>query len=364
MTRGADQLREPSPFPVPTARDSRLVDSLVIVDGLPGCGKTLISSVIAALDRVELLMYAYEIEHVCALDFLKDMDSDAAANLVAMQADLRLYNVMMGREVNFRPTDLSSAERSPDPDRYRLRLEDPGDEAVPGRVAVEKPILHLTTHQLLPYAGPVFAAFGERLVYVDVVRHPLYMLRQESLNMTRLNNDVRDFQVYLRHGDRSMPFWTHGWEDLFLRSNDTEKAVHFIDQVGGLERRVLEDTLAHNGAKVVVVPFERFVIDPDPYLLEIAGDLDSEVTDMTMRVMAEQNVPRAKWADGVGLDIYRRCGWEPPREDLDERGELEVRRRFASETAGPEAMRVLDRLCDEYEERYLDGRMRQGLQYV
>ena len=42
-----------------------MAEKIVTVDGQGGCGKTLFSPIIAALDRVELLSYTFEVEFVC-----------------------------------------------------------------------------------------------------------------------------------------------------------------------------------------------------------------------------------------------------------------------------------------------------------
>ena len=89
------------------SRKAHLAEKIVFVDGLPGCGKTLFSTLIASMDRVELLSYAYEVEHICALYYLDRMPIDAANTMVSIQTDLKIYNTMMGRDVNFRPTDIS-----------------------------------------------------------------------------------------------------------------------------------------------------------------------------------------------------------------------------------------------------------------
>ena len=50
-------------------RSEILCDKLVVVDGLPGCGKTMLSAVVSSLNRVELFKYSYEIETQCLLLF-------------------------------------------------------------------------------------------------------------------------------------------------------------------------------------------------------------------------------------------------------------------------------------------------------
>lgn len=137
----------------------------------------MFSPILAAIDRVELLTYAFELEHNCALYYLQKMTVDAAIAMVRMLTDLQLYNTMMAR-VNFRPRDLSSVSKDTQTIKYIKRLFQKGDELVAARIRKEKPILHLTTHNLLPYSEPLFAALGERLVFIEVIRHLLFMIKQ------------------------------------------------------------------------------------------------------------------------------------------------------------------------------------------
>ena len=73
-----------------------------------------------------------------------------------------------------------------------------------------------------------------------------------------------------------------------------------------------------------------------------------------MKALKDQNVPREKIADGIPLEIYQRCGWEPSDEGLSEEEELEKRRKWAIEMgATNEAMNILDSMSQEYVEQNL-----------
>ncbi|MBU1112497.1 MAG: hypothetical protein KKH93_01305 [Candidatus Omnitrophica bacterium] len=338
-------------------RDVEFGNKIVIVDGQPGCGKTMLSPIVAALERVELLTFAYEVEMVCALQFLQKIDQDTAQTLIKLFTDLRIYNLMMSRETNFRLTDSSSVFRDAKPFRYLKRLFQAGDEAITERIKRDKPILHLTTHDLLGRAGSVFSALGKKLVFIEVVRHPLYMLKQEVLNMESLFlSDPRHFEVYFTYKNKAFPYFVRGWEDLYLKSNLVEKAIYLIESMTkrtkAFKAKLKERQTA---AKLITVPFECFVIDPESYMEKIVDSLETKISSVTRRMMRKQNVPRKMYAEGVGLKIYKRCGWEPPV-SADENYELQLRRQFAENKASKEAMQVLDRISAEYEEEYLGGR--------
>ena len=69
--------------------------------------------------------------------------------------------------------------------------------------------------------------------------------------------------------------------------------------------------------------------------------------------MKKQKVPRKKISDGIPLDIYKRCGWEPPDKTLSEKEELDKRKRFVlSAGANKQSLEVLDKMIEDYENKY------------
>ena len=108
-------------------------------------------------------------------------------------------------------------------------------------------------------------------------------------------------------------------------------------------------------ARILTVPFEIFVVDPQSYLRRIERLLETRVTKATSKMMRRQNVPRKMYAEGVELKIYKRCGWQAPQ-CASEEEEFAIRRKFVFKQVSSKAMEVLDRLSGEYEERYLGGK--------
>ena len=106
-----------------------MLHKVVMIDGFAGCGKTMLSPIISAFDRVEIMQYAPLIEQICELRSLDCIDEDVAESMVRMNTDLLIYNVMMGRNINCRPTDLSSIFKHK-PSKHIRRMLGSGDETV------------------------------------------------------------------------------------------------------------------------------------------------------------------------------------------------------------------------------------------
>jgi hypothetical protein len=334
-------------------RQGHLAEKIVIVDGQAGCGKSMISAIISSFDRVELINYAFEIEYICRLFYLNKIQKDAAISMVRVFSDLKLYNTMMGRDTNFRYSDVSSVFNDPNPWRYFKRIFQKGDMTVPGRIKSEKPILSLTTHDLLSMSYPVFSALNERLLFIEVVRHPLYRLIQMTLNMENLLDNPREAQIHIESENKQFPYFAFGWEKLFNESNAVDKAIFSMQYSSNLNDTFKNNHLDPTKDKIITIPFESFVLDQWSYLKKIENLLGSKLTSKTKRIIKKQNVPRKQIGAGIPLDVYKRMGWEPPDDQLSEREELGKRRNFAiKQGASERALEVLDELGKKYESQY------------
>ena len=269
-----------------------------------------------------------------------------------MWTDLLLYNSMMARDVNFRITDLSSAFKYHDKTEYLKRLFYRGDENVPKLVKKRKPILSITVHKLISRSSAVFEALGNRFKFIEIVRHPLYMIIQQSLNNQNMIDSVRDFTISFDFNGVQMPWYTYGWEKEFLRLNPVEQAILYIHKMTKLTED-FKNKLGKKSDFILTIPFENFVINPDDYMNKIANHINSSINNKTLRELKRQKVPRKKFSDGLSLEIYKRCGWEKPDKELSEMEEFQKRRDYAQVNASKKYMNLLDKLCSDYEQKYM-----------
>jgi len=253
------------------SRKFSLGGQCVFVDGQAGCGKTLISRVISSFERVELLSYVEEIEQYCSLSYLQKIEPDVAEVLIRLKLDLQLYNTMMARNLNFRPTDLSSVFQHHDPNLYLQRIFEKGDSSIPNKISEESPILNLAVHNLIAFSEPLWSSLGNRCAFIEVVRHPLYMIRQQILNFEdKKFEGPRTFYVQYSYKGEEVPYFVKGWEEAYLGSNSTEKAIHYIKHLTELTNTRKQELFRNHHASILTIPFEPFVLDPLPWLKKIS----------------------------------------------------------------------------------------------
>jgi hypothetical protein len=176
------------------AKTLQILPKVVIVDGLIGGGKSMLSPIIESLPGVEMWIHRPELEQICALHHLGHISISGASTLIRHAADYDIYNMAISREVNMRPVDRSSMFRSNKIFRYVGRAFARDQSAALDKISSEKPILNIMTHAITPYSKSIFEAFGEKLVYVRLTRSPttIYLLKHISR-------------------------WTKSWEDMVPR---------------------------------------------------------------------------------------------------------------------------------------------------
>jgi hypothetical protein len=259
----------------------------------------------------------------------------------------------MSREANFRPSDLSSIFRNQSSFRYIKRLFEEGDEEIPNLIKKRDPILIITTHQMTALSKPLFESLGSRLFFIEVVRHPLYMIKQHEENMANLTSQIRDFCLQIEFDNQQLPYYALGYEEKFIEASPIEKGILFIDRFTNFAKKTKSEINKNYGHRLLTISFEDFVVNPFPYVEKIAEAIGSDVTKKTIKEMKRQKVPRKKIADGISLDVYKRFGWEPAKKGLSEKDELKTRYDYVlSKNISKENIEILDSISREYEDSY------------
>lgn len=307
------------------SRNKTLLHKVLFINGQPGCGKTLFTSILPCIPKVEILNFCTEIENICALYHLGKISKDGASSFIKTYLDEVLYNTCMSRRTNFRIKDLSGVFRDPYPLRYILRLFQKGDEEVPNFISKKKPILHFATHDLLPFSDILFESLGKKIFFIEILRHPLYMVKQQLINYNNRKKSNRYFHVKIKIKKKE-----HFFIDLPYINEKNYKPIdlainHLCHQTDEQFKKI--ELLSQN-KNLIVIPFENFVLNPDKYLKKIENFIGDKFSKKIANILKREKVPRKKLADGINLKLYKRFGWEPSDLKLSEIDELNKRLDF------------------------------------
>jgi len=340
------------------SKNSNFVEKIIVVDGMIGGGKTLISSIISSLPKVEMWLHKPKLEQICSLNYLNHITLNAAKSLINTWVNEEAYNLSISRNTNFRPSDISSVFQTNSPFRYFKRLFKNRLDAVEN-IKKNPLILNLMTHVNTSYANPFFEALGDKLLYIRVCRHPMseYMIKHNENWINRWNKDERNGYILYQtfSGNQystHIPFFARKIESSYLNSNSTEKAILLFDQWIREGNNFIDRISKTTNATIIEIPYEKFVFEPKLYVDKIASSLGVFPDNKTAKELRKQGVPRDSLTDAPKSRNFKEFGWKPPKQKVSLAENFNQGRSYVAKFANQDILKLLDKLSEDYISRF------------
>ena len=319
-------------------RRQHLAENVVFVDGISGCGKSMISPVLSSLQRGELWMLNHIFEYSLIMHSLGLMSLDATETMIKMFIDHDSYNLMIGRNINTRSSDDSSIQKNKMYEIYQKRINEPDGDIIIDKMKKEKPINFFMTHYILNESKPLFSALKERLkLFIVPVRHPYWTI-ENWINQdwsNKMGSHPRDLAMVYEFNKNFYPWHVKDWEEKYDQLNNFERAIETINHLSVDQSKLDKNFSVTQKEKIMIISFEKFAIDPKNYLESINKILDTEPTSETKSVMTSMDLPRK--IDPSVFTLKR----------------SEILEKANKEKISSHYMDLLIHLADEYENEYL-----------
>jgi hypothetical protein len=327
------------------AKFNPLTHDVVFIDGVWGSGKSVLAPIMSGMERLEKQKIDPAFEYFCILRFLGKMDADAAVTLLRIYSDMDQYHNLIGREVNLRWADDSGIANNPGSLRYVRRMFDRTEgDGVIDRINRENLGLQIMSHCMLPVADPLFEAYGERLRIVEMVRHPVYLVRHWEAYLSRFDG-AREFTIAFECEGRKVPWFAADWAADYVRLPLVDR---IIGSICWLYERLFAIVDRASPRHLFVASFEDAVLKTESVLASLSAFLGRTHHPRLARALARQKLPRRRITQGKGHASY---GWTPGRESS-EREEYEALARQVRDGAAPEFRSRFDALINEYNRRW------------
>ena len=289
-------------------------NKIVFVNGFSASGKTMLSPIVSSMQNVESMIYPYEIEWISSFLYNQKIDPDSYKEFIKQYADHTIYNQMMSRNSNFRFTDVSSVYNSGKFLKYLLRAFKKGDNHIPKIINEKKPITCFVSSHLIFFINAISDALKKRLLFIETVRDPVYMFKQVSILYKEVYIDnpekVFTFQCFSNNG-KSLFFDYYSKENVFADAdnvNTNEFVVSYLERIFSFYFNFDFDKITLNENSFIFLPFEKFVVNPDPWIDRILKILKIEKTNQLLKEMKKQKIPRKLLNQGFTRSVYKRYG--------------------------------------------------------
>ena len=277
-------------------------NDIIIVDGFWGGGKSVVTSLVGSLSRVEKKKVEHVYEYVSITHAAGKMKADAAAVFLQIYADLSQYNNLIGREVNLRWADDSGFRNNPGSTKYLRRLFSRDGDLIPIKINAENIALLIASHKLLTTSEILYDAFGSRLKLIEVVRHPVHLF-YNTRDYLSVFDRPREFDLAWDLNGVKIPVFAKNWATEFADASIADRALLTIARV---KKATVEsiDQITLSGKPILVLSFENTVLDPQTALLQLESFLGRTRTKFTKRVLRHQALPRTQISAGKSTSSF------------------------------------------------------------
>ncbi|MBT5400714.1 hypothetical protein HOL24_09255 [bacterium] len=335
-------------------KKNQLSSELLVVDGMWGVGKSIVTELISVFDSMESWSMDLSFDHIPLLYGEKTIREDAAITLIRNLFDITTYNMSISRSINFRYKDHTSIFKHPKKYDYIFRLLEQGGEDSCKKIVENRMIIPIATHMALSNNDLFLKALGKRCKIIRCVRHPLFMIDHWASYIDRCQTDPIEFNLKIDYKGENIPFFAKGWEDEYLKANNFEKSIKSIV--------VLTENYKHNFAKirkkhgdksVLEISFEDVVKNTDHVISLIATFIGRSVNNKTYkRVKKKQFLPRNTIDSGSG---YISKEWSNNKEKKSEKESLSQNLDLIKNNVRRKYYEDLIKLINDYENKWING---------
>lgn len=272
-------------------RKEQLLQDLLLVDGVGRSGKVMLAEILTCLERVQKQEYHEFLEYIPLAYKYGKIEKDMAISILRTQMDTELYNGMIGRKINTRPTDYTSIYKYHSPEVYLARQVMMDGPIISERVNEEKPIYMCWCHDLIQKSDIIFDAFEDKVKIVYINRRPIDIIYEWNVKGfgDRVGLDPTEMQYLVEFEGKVVPELAIGWEDEYLRMNPFERVVKMIHTSF---KRNYEALISSDRNSVMIVDFESLVTEPMSVVEQLSDFLHSKPKAMMKNILERENCPR------------------------------------------------------------------------
>ena len=320
-------------------------NDIIFIDGLWGTGKSLLGPIVSGMAGVEKVKIEGVYEYINQLFSLGKISEDGALWMLRTYADRSQYYNAIGREVNLRWSDDTGLRDTPDRFKYIRRLFGGEGDSKVEEIIRENLAFCTMSHMLMLTPDLWSLAYGKRVKVIEMVRHPLYMVRHLRSGLERFESP-REFTMSFCYRDVKVPWFASGWEDEFIDANSTERSVLCITRLyPWLEAKIELSRAA--GLAVLDLSFEEAVFETNKMLRKLEQFIGRKHHSRLSSILKRQMMPRTTIAKGKGHAHY---GWVTT--DESEGDTYEKMLKDVRNNCSVELQNGLDKIITWYNKKY------------
>ena len=261
-------------------RNNKLCEKLIILDGLHGTGKSVLAPIIGSLRDVEKQIVDKHFNTICALSYMNKIDDDAVKVYLQLYTDISIYNSMISREINFRPSDNSSIFNNPNSIQYIKRfLSNKEGKRIVNEIKEKEKALFIVTNTIFQTSKILFKTFKSDCFLIKLTRHPLYII-DKWLKIIDNKNKLSQFLMVKDKSNNLIPWYATEIKN-YSKMSSLDKAIHLIYKSFEMQNSAETNMSNYEKKNCIVIPYELFIFNSETWIIKIIEKSNLVTSELT-----------------------------------------------------------------------------------
>lgn len=272
---------------------SPLVENLLIVEGITRVGKFLLANILSAFEDIEPPQYCVLLEQIPFLAAFGQIEENSAKQLIRCEIDMRCYEMLIGRNLNYRLFDKSSVYNIPNYAKFLKRAKNPDSKIALNNFYEQKAYSLFILHESMPNIKIYFETFPQ-MKCISLVRNPhdlAYSWYKRGLGK-RWGEDPTLFQIpFAKNNSKPFPWFATGWEDLYLRLSDVDRVILSVKSLVQMSSDGYKKLPPEIKKRILIVSFENLTANPQQQIERISKFLGKKTLPQMKTILKRENLP-------------------------------------------------------------------------
>ncbi len=274
------------------ARRTPLVRKLLLLDGIGRSGKFLAANILNGFADVEPAQLRPVLEHLPYFEALGLMDKRTAEELLHHEVDIHAYEMLIGRNLNYRVHDQSSIFNVADPHVYLRRPKEKDTNKELKRFWRRGAWSLFLVHETLPDARIFFDAFPQMKV-ITVARDPIDLVYSwyTRRTMDRWTRDPTFFNVPLQGKRGVLPWYMYPYIREYESLAPMDQTIFIMDVLFRRYDRVLRQFSSGERRRILRIRYEDILERPQEVLARLGVFLKKKPLPGMRRILKREKLP-------------------------------------------------------------------------
>lgn len=270
-----------------------LAEEPLIIDGISRSGKFMLSHVVSAFAGIEFIQYPMLLENLPYLVRFGKLDLETCRILLQTDLDYAAYNMMIGRSLNTRRTDITSVHNSLEAAALLARASREDEAALVEEFLAAKRLPLFFCHEGMCNMGVILGSLPKAKV-IHIMRDPaaLALSWHKKGYGKRWGADPKIVSIAFDTPHGTVPWFAVDAAKDYAEAGEMERSVLCISEIMRMSREGLEALSAAERARILFLSFESLAADPEPTLAAIGRFTGKARHPRMAEALARERLPR------------------------------------------------------------------------